>query len=70
MQPNNPVSKKKAVSGERPVVPHRKPRQPDADETASKRGFPGQGDQRTHLDPDGNHAQAGKAPPQKTGDSK
>ena len=71
MQPNHPLPGKKQASGERPAVRLPKPaRQHAADETASKSDFPGQADQRTYLDPDGNHGQAGKAPPAKTGDSK
>ena len=71
MQPNHPLPGKKQASGERPAVRYPKPPpRREADETASKSDFPGQADQRTYLDPDGNHGQAGKAPPVKTGDSK
>ena len=71
MQSNHPGPRKKRASGERPAVRHSKPPlQRPPDETASKTDFAGQGDQRTNLDQDGNHAQAGTEPPRKTGDSK
>jgi hypothetical protein len=74
MQANRPTPKKKPVSGERPATTPQSanpklPFEGEADEEASKTGFPGQADERTNLDQDGNYSQAGKKPPGRTGGS-